>query len=233
MVGALIASWRHRHKPNTVYAYRAKLTKLARTLHEFGMPPVTIPKVPFPKPRATVATGNEVYRLLKDAPPWLRLFILLYLQCGLRRAEALAVTPRTWNREQHTVTIPVKGGRIRTANVTADVEILLAGAGDPNPDTPYIHQLRGRAITASGIRHAWTTHRKRCGVNPELTAHDLRRTAASIIYADTKDLRIAQQLLGHQNLISTLTYLTPLAPDEAKRYQELLRFERFHSEVKQ
>jgi len=70
-------------------------------------------------------------------------------------------------------------------------------------------------------------------VNDELTAHDLRRTAATILYGATKDLRVPQQLLGHKNLSSTLEYLAPLAPDEARRYAELLRFDKFKSEVKQ
>ena len=66
-----------------------------------------------------------------------------------------------------------------------------------------------------------------------MNAHDLRRSAATILYMATKDLRVPQQLLGHKNLASTLAYLAPMAPDEARRYQELLRFDHFHTEVKQ
>lgn len=233
MVGALVAAWRKRYSPRTAYSYRGKLAQLLRTLEQFGGPHIVPPRVPPPPARATVASGDELCSLLKEPPPWMRLFILLYLQCGLRRSEALAVTPRSWNPDTHTVTIRVKGGRMRTAEVTPDAEILFTAAGAPDPDTPYIYALRGKPISHSGLRNAWIAHKKRCGVNPQVTAHDLRRTAATILYTATKDLRVPQQLLGHKNLASTLSYLAPMAPDEARRYSELLRFDHFKSEVKQ
>lgn len=230
MVGALTAKWAKSLARNTAYNYRAKLQQLLGTLQGFGAPPLKAPKLPRPTPRPVVATGAELERLLRDPAPALRLFILLYFQCGLRRSEALRVTPRSWNRETHTITVEVKGGRTRCAAVSPDVEALFLSAGhDPEPDRPFMAILAGRNnYTAETIRRAWHHHRKKCGINPKVTAHDLRRTAASILYAATKDLRAPQQLLGHQNLASTLLYLAPLAPEETRRYQELLRFDRFH-----
>ena len=233
MVGALVGAWKTRYAKSTAYGYRNKLKHLLAAMVPFGLTPMKPAKLPPPKARAVTATHNELVRLLSDPPPWLRLFILLYLQCGLRRAEALAVTPRTWNREQHTVTIPVKGGDTRTAELTEDVEVLLLAAGDPPADTSFLTALKGRPVTEHVLRAAWQGHRRKHGVSDTVHAHDLRRTAATILYNGTKDLRIAQQLLGHKNLSSTLHYLAPMAPDEARKYQELLRFSHFKSEVKQ
>jgi integrase len=232
MVGAIVAGWRRTLRPSTTYTYRAKLGEMLRTLTAFGAPPLTPPKIPAPANRSTVATPAELGTLLTTAKPFLRLFVLLYLQCGLRFSEAFAVTPRTWNREEHTVTIPVKGG-VRTAQLSADAEILMASAMNQDPDRPYIDALHGTPIKPSGIRYAWNRLLKATNTNPNITAHDLRRTAATILYNTTKDLRIAQQLLGHKQLTSTLRYLAPLAPEEARRYAELLSFTRFTSEVKQ
>ena len=120
-------------------------------------------------------------------------------------------------------------GHTRTAEITADVEAMFLAAGnDPDPDTSFIQILKGRTIGHEAIRKAWIKHRNACGVSPKVTAHDLRRSAATILYDQTKDLRVAQQLLGHKNLASTLKYLAPFAPDEARRYAELLRFDKFH-----
>ena len=230
----LVNGWKSRLRPSTAWAYRYKLQHLLRALETFGAPRIDAPKLRIPNTRGVTATPDEIARLLKDPPPHLRLFILLYLQCGLRFSEAVAVTPRTYNAEAHTVTIPVKGDRIRTAEVTTDVEDMFTAAGpDPDPDKPYIWILRGRRLCNTSLRAAWQAHRDKCGVNRNVTAHDLRRTACTILYHQTKDLRIAQQLLGHKHLESTLRYLAPIAPDEARRYAELLRFDRFHSEVKQ
>jgi hypothetical protein len=129
MIGALLGSWKTRYAKSTAYGYRNKLKNLLTAMQPFGLQPMKTPRLPPPPARAVTATHNELVLLLSDPEPWLRLFILLYLQCGLRRSEALAVTPRTWDREQHTVTIPVKGGSTRTAQVTADVEILFSGGG--------------------------------------------------------------------------------------------------------
>jgi len=234
MVSALVYEWRKKYSQNYAYNRRQALRLLIRNLQAFGAPTIDVPKVPYPSNRAVTATGDELARLLQSPPTWLRLFILLYLQCGLRRSEALAVTPRSWKQEEHTVTVKVKGGRIRTAQVTDDVEALFQAAGnDPEPETPFIWLLHGRPITHEGIRRAWRKHRDACGVSDNVTAHDLRRTAATILYTVTKDLRIPQQLLGHKSITSTLKYLAPMTPDEARKYHELLRFDKFHSEVKQ
>jgi integrase len=233
MVAALVANWRKRHKPQTAYNYRSKLRQVLRLLEDYGAPRIVPPKVPIPHARAVIASGDEIARLFKQPTPWLRLYMLLYFQCGLRSAEALRVTPRSWNREEHTVTIEVKGGGTRTAQITRDVELIFEACGEPEKDTPFLHIVRGRPITAAGLKFAWQKHRAACGVSPLVTAHDLRRTAATILYNATHDLRVPQQLLGHKNLASTLQYLAPMAPDEARKYFELLRFDKFHTEIKQ
>jgi site-specific recombinase XerC len=233
MAGALLAEWRKTLRPSTVWTYRNELRHLCNALHQLGAPTIQMPRLPRPKPRAVTATPEELAKLFKDPPAWLRLFQFLYFQCGMRLSEALAVTPRSWNREQRTVTVRVKGGAHRTVTITADVENLFLSAGNPDPDEPFIFTLKGRSITARGLEAAWQTWRKKCGVNPALTPHDLRRTAASIIYPATKDLRAVQELLGHKNLVSTLSYIAPLHPDDARKYAELLRFDNFQSPVKQ
>lgn len=235
MPGALLARWLHGHKRSTAYAKRIQLQKALAILSEAGAPPIRLAKIAKPEPRATTAKPAELVALFQSPPPWLRLFMLLYLQCGLRRAETLRVTPRSWDRQKHTVTIQVKGHRIRRAELTPDVERLLASVDESliDAETPYICALHGRPITAHGLNRAWWRHKQACGVSAQLVTHDLRRTAATILYEATKDLRIAQQLLGHKNLASTLEYLAPLEPNEARKYTELLNFSRFHSETKQ
>jgi integrase len=233
MVGALVGAWKTRYSKGTAYGYRNKLRSLLAAMVPYGLQTMKPPKLPPPPARAITATHNELVRLLSDPAPWLRLFILLYLQCGLRRAETLRVTPRTWNREQHTATIPVKGGETRTLLLTPDVELLLDAAGDPPPDTSFISALYGKEVGFSTIRSAWKRHRTKHHVAENVTAHDLRRTAATIVMNATHDLRAAQQLLGHKNLSSTVHYIAPLEPAEARKYQQLLHFEHFKSEVKQ
>jgi integrase len=233
MPNAMLAGWRKDKRPSTAKNYRHELAIILRAIAEQGGPQIELPKLPRPHQRGVTASVDELAKLLKEPAAWLRLFILLYFQCGLRRAEALRVTPRSWNREAQTVTVAVKGGGTRTVHISPDVEALLVSAGNPDQDQPYLWALRGKRLTFGGLTRAWEKHKKKCGVNPNLNAHDLRRTAATILYTATKDLRTAQELLGHKNLQSTLHYLAPLHPDDARKYAELLRFQNFKSEVKQ
>ena len=230
-----MAEWKKRLRKSTLALYRHNLQRLLETLATFGAPTIRAPKVPYGPQRAITATTEELARLLHSPEPFMRLYLLLYFQAGLRHHEMLRVTPRTWNPEQHTITIEIKGGKTRTAQLTADIERLFEAAKpwEGREDQSFVSLLHGRPIGDNSLRNAWQRHRNQCGVNITVTAHDLRRTAASIVYAATKDLRDAQQLLGHQNLSSTLKYIAPLAPNEARRYAELLRFDHFHSEVKQ
>lgn len=227
-----MARWKARYKPSTAYSRRCALVRICHQLEQFHAPQIRPPKLPPPSGRTTVATGKELLALFDKPAPYLRLFMLLYLQAGLRFSETLRATPSAYNEEKRTLTLIVKGGRQRRVDLTEDVTRLFA-AVDPPADTPYIFALRGRTLTNSGLNRAWRKHRALCGVSPLVTAHDLRRTAATIVYEKTHDLRAAQQLLGHKNLVSTLSYLAPLHPDEARRYAELLQFDKFKSEVKQ
>ena len=60
-------------------------------------------------------------------------------------------------------------------------------------------------------------------MNRAINPHDLRRTTATRLYSLTKDLRATQQLLGHDNMRSTLTYIAPLATENLKPLLDALR----------
>lgn len=228
MCAALVADWRKRFAATTAYKYRHHLRQILRWMEAQGAPRIDLPTVPKPSARAVTASPDELAKLFASPAPFLRLFMLLYFQCGLRLAETLEVTPYSWNPAEHTVVVPTKGGRWRSAEVTPEIEALFLAGGPALTDkTPFIHILHGGPISKCGVTQAFTTHKKKCGISENITPHDLRRTAATILYQATKDLRVPQQLLGHKNLQSTLTYLAPMAPDEARKYAELLRFDRF------
>jgi integrase len=229
----VLDTWKGKLAPGTIHEYAKRYRYILRFLNEHGAPAIRIPRLRRPPARAVVATADELHKLLSTAKPHLRLFMLLYLQCGLRFSEAMAVTPAVWNPATHTVTVPTKTGETRTAEVTEEAEKLLAVARKGDAYESAILTLYGKKVEHQQIRDHWNRHRLTCGVNPELTAHDLRRTAATILYGETKDLRIPMQLLGHKNLASTLAYIAPFAPDEARRYAPILSFDKFNKEAKQ
>lgn len=238
LVNALIAEWRQHLSACTVYNRRITVKKLLQLLQVHGAPDCAtlLPRIKRPEARPTIATPAQLAQLVRLAPTWLRMFITLTWQMGLRFSEAMRVTPASHNPDNPqgpTVSIVRKGGKVHTLPTTPDVENLIAAAGDTTgqENTPYISILRGRATPTATIRSAWWNLLKRAGIT-DLHPHDLRRTVITAVWRATHDVRAAQQYAGHENLASTAGYLAPLSEGQLREVQQLLNFATFHSQVK-
>jgi len=231
MIDALWQRWRQRYAPHTAYNRGNILKRLLRSLQPIGAPPLTVARMNHPQPRAVICTSEKIDAILKDTTPAMRLFVLLCWHTALRFSEALAVTPASFNAQDHTITIRTKGGKVRTIETPMAVYEMLQAAKACQPDTneSCVSILNGRPLSPEGIRTAWHRLTKKAGV-PELRPHDLRRTTATNLYRATHDLRAVQQYLGHENMASTVSYIAPLAKEELAGLHRLLNF---HSQVKQ
>lgn len=218
---ALIGVWRRRYARNTASHLRYYLKSLLRFLEPFGAPRITLPKLPPPAARTTIATPAELSALRAAAAPWMRLFLLLCSQLALRFNEAANVSTANWNKEAHTILVRRKGGKLRTLPTSPDIEILLAAA-EGDPATPAIWLLKGQVNSPQTIRDTFAALKKRVGANPALTIHDLRRTTATQLLRDTHDVHAVQQLLGHDSLHATAHYLVAFNPQEMRRILEKL-----------
>lgn len=200
-----------------------------RAMREHGAPKIDIPRVPASRPRETVAEQKDIDAMLAASPPWMRLFILLCWQTALRFSEALAVTPRSYDKETNCANVRCKGGKVRVIAMTEGIADLLKATLHGDPDQSCIALLKGSRCSPGAIRSAWyklTKGLQLTHINP----HDLRRTTATALYRNTKDLRAVQQYLGHDQMTSTLRYLAPMKDEQLRQLQSLLRF---HTEVKQ
>jgi integrase len=236
MAFGLVAGWRHRNAPSTAYHRRNALQRILRHLEKFGAPPIDLPKLRMPKARGITATREEIAQLLTHASPHMRLFILLCWHLALRFSEAFAVSTQAWDRDNHTITVTVKGGGERTIPTTPEVEEMLAVATHHEaPGQGAVSALHGhRSYSKYALRMEWKRLKKKAGLRGhEANPHDLRRTTATALYAISKDLRAVQQYLGHTTMAATVHYIAPLAPDKLREYQQLLDFEHFHSAQKQ
>ncbi len=228
-LNGLHAEWKKRYARNTLHLRWLMVKRMLRDLESAGVPHLQFAKAPGPKAREATATPEQLQRLRHAAPPWLRLFILLCWQTALRFSEAIAVTPRSYNPATRSVTIRTKGDKVRTIPLTAEILELIAPTLEGDRDASCIALLKGGRCSPGAIRSAWCQLCKKThveGVNP----HDLRRTTATALYRNTKDIRAVQQYLGHDSMTSTLRYLAPLKEEELRAYHALLNF---HSQVKQ
>ncbi len=201
-------------------------TKLADTVN-YGKPP---------GPRKTIATPEESARLFAMAQPWLRVWLVLCTQLGLRNAEARRLRPENYNREKGLITFRKKGGEDHILPITPDIAALLDTAPQGPEDWTYVERWKGSAlgktdaVSTNVIYYHWNKLKRDAGVRRTLIPHDLRRTIAVNLYQLCHDLRAVQQFLGHKSLASTTAYLAPLTEDQIRQYHKLLNF---HSQVKQ
>lgn len=234
MVDGIISRWKRDYAPTTTHRHLGCFRQLQPMLTSIGVPPFKVAKMRKPSARAVTATHADIEKALAAAAPDIRLFILLCWHLALRFSEALAVTPASWNEQDQTITIAVKGHQTRTIPVTPEVEAYLRiakrDAGDPHESCISI--LNGRPITPAGVRNSWRSLVKKIGV-PHLHPHDMRRTTATNLYRATHDLRAVQQYLGHASLASTIHYIAPLATENLRGLQNELLFLKPSTEVKQ
>jgi integrase/recombinase XerC len=223
-VEKITASWKP-HKPNTRRTKLNLLSRLLRHLERAGAPACAfaVPKQPPYQVRTVIATPEEIKKLLSLTPPWLRCFVLLCSQLGLRFMEAARACPAAWNPQLHTLSVVSKWNKNRIMPTTPELEELFAVAvrADEDPATPFIFILHGEKARTGPftgtllrkpkkfVQRKWAQWRKKLSINAQLTIHDLRRTRITEVYRDTKDIRLTQQFAGHSNIDTTALYIAP------------------------
>lgn len=206
--------WRDRKlAPKTQRQYNGALRRLLRWLMVPERLVATIPRIKKVNPRGVIV-GLDVYeQVLKASPPHLRLCLLLCGDTALRLGTAVRIAAEDWDAEGKRLTFTTKANQVVSLPVTERLERLINEAmayGPAEPGTPLVTRLGGPETRWAG--HSYSRQLKaiiaELKVQP-FTSHDLRRSAARRLYGQTKDLRLAQHLLGHTNLASTFHYLYP------------------------
>jgi integrase len=219
---ALVARWKQKYAAYTVVAYRGALIKLLRHIEMITRTPglrELVPRVRPGKPRRVIATPEEINRLTEHAPRWLHCAILLAAHAGLRRTDITRIAPEHYDPQKRTLTIEQqKTGHPVTLPVSDALAQMLDYLTNPPPATPYLELFHERPTSPMNLTQAWIALRKKAAVNPNLTLHDLRRTLAVSLYEVSKDLRVVEQMLGHQSLRATIHYLEHRDPEKLKPY---------------
>lgn len=206
--------------------------------------------MPTPKrerPLPHVLTQEEVTRLIETIdghdPFALRdraLLELLYAS-GMRVSELLQVKLTDINFELMIVRVMGKGRRERIIPMGKKAKdalytyvlngrpMLMKRNSTQRSDVLFLNH-HGRALSRQGFWKILRAHAVRAGITKPLTPHTIRHSFATHLLENGADLRIVQELLGHQDLSTTqiYTHLTKQslkktydrAHPRAVRYQE-------------
>ncbi|MDR3344681.1 MAG: tyrosine-type recombinase/integrase [Oscillospiraceae bacterium] len=139
--------------------------------------------------------------------------LTLFLHCGLRLAELVGINLHDIHDSKLTVT--GKGSKQRIVYLNAACEAAIAAylpvrnkiPGALELDALFISGQRNR-VNRGTVQHVVYATLEKAGLNqPGMSVHKLRHTAATLLYQHGGvDVRILQELLGHENLGTTEIY---------------------------
>ncbi len=139
--------------------------------------------------------------------------LVLFLNCGLRRAELVGINLTDISRSERTLRIRGKGNKERLlylndACIQAIEQYLkvrpVDGVKDKN--ALFLSRLKSR-ISTQGVHYVVKNYLKQVDGAETMTTHKLRHTAATLMYQHGGvDLRVLQNILGHESLGTTEIY---------------------------
>jgi integrase len=216
--------------PSSVNQRLSAVKKLAREAAANGVldagTAAAIDQVPGVRQAGTRAgnwlTGAQAETLINAPDPTTlkgkrdRAMLALLIGCGLRRAEACALTfEHIQQRDGRWAIVDLRGkhGRIRTVAVPAWVkqaidrwcEAAAIGAGHILRALNRHGRITGKNLSPQAVLNAVALYGSEAGI--ALKPHDLRRTCAKLCRARGGELEQIQILLGHASIQTTERYL--------------------------
>lgn len=151
--------------------------------------------------------------------------ILLFLSCGLRVSELVAINLNNFNEEFLIVTGKGNKERVVYLNencITAITEYIKVRKKPNIADKNALFISRqGNRINVQTVKWLVKKYVVSAGINRDgISAHKLRHTAATLMYSNGLDLRTLQEVLGHKNLETTRIY-THINDDNLRKASEL------------
>jgi len=168
-----------------------------------------------PAPGAARATADAL--ALRD-----RAIVEMAYAAGLRISELAAATLGSVDLRRGEVRVLGKGRKERMALLGGPARDALrtyldagrpallgrrrVGEGAGAVESAFFLNAHGRPLGVRGLRYRLDLHRRRAGLAEDVTPHTLRHSFATHLLDGGADLRVVQELLGHESLATTQVY---------------------------
>ncbi len=179
----------------------------------------------------TRTTAEPIYMKLKEAKKYIQVIkeadllnkkrdlaiVKIFLYAGLRVSELVELNVDDINYEDKSVKFYGKGNKERYVPLHSDTlkaikEYLPVRnkieTNDEDAKKALFLSTRGNRISPRSIQLFVKKYAKMAGIKnaSKITPHKLRHTFATILYHNTKDIKVLQDLLGHENISTTQIY---------------------------
>ncbi len=159
----------------------------------------------------TIMHGNGL-NMMRDLA-----IIKLFLYTGLRVSELVNLDIKNLDLENESIKFFGKGQKERNIPLHPDVIAAIRAylhqrekiaTNKPDATTALFLSRHRRRISVRSIQLLVKKYARLAGIKNarQITPHKLRHTFATILYHQTKDIRIIQELLGHSNISTTQIY---------------------------
>ncbi|MDP8224752.1 MAG: tyrosine recombinase XerC [Candidatus Lernaella stagnicola] len=157
-------------------------------------------------------TSTKVETLLRD-----HAVLETYYSTGCRVSELVAAVVDDWDKETGTLRVHGKGSKERIvamgAYATAALDRYVAATRAPRVKTygiveksPLFLGIKARALSVRTVQNIVRRAKIAAGVDGKVTPHSLRHSFATHLLNSGADLRMIQEMLGHESLSTTQVY---------------------------
>jgi integrase len=162
----------------------------------------------------------------KDKYKHYSMIISTLLETGIRASECRNLLVENLDlSDSPSIRVYGKGGRWRSIEISNRLKTQLVAYlefRDNDSEYVFINRL-GKPYSLCGIQYLFKRLCQECKIRSELSIHSTRHAFAFRLYAQTKDIRCCQELLGHRSISSTLIYAQISSESKSKAVNQLWR----------
>jgi len=143
--------------------------------------------------------------------------------CGLRVEELTGVLWSDINKEESSLLVRGKGGKIRYVPIFNDVMKNLNELRKKQPkvcDYVINYKNKNRGVSTRSIFDTVKRYVRESGLDESVGCHTLRSSAATNFLTSGVNVKYIQMLLGHSDISTTSRYLRPMDEEMAKALEE-------------
>jgi len=175
------------------------------------------PRIPSRHPRPIPEEDLRVAIACAMEP--LRTWLIIAAYCGLRAGEISRMQTYDVTEEAGMWTLLVHGKGDRERFVPLPAAIRSGLAGYMGQRGAMFRRPDGRPFTPDGVSQLAAAHLH--GLGQPHTLHTLRHRFGTRLYALSRDIRLTQELMGHQNPATTALYVKHSSLEAQRKVDEL------------